>query len=100
MPSSSEFQLVLLRIIKLRGRECIENLLLGEYAAVEQQGGGKLINTSVGGKNFSFQLPASLSADAIMVACNEALSTWDSLDDTQRDTLFTTRKQKTVRVSF
>jgi len=100
VPSSAEFQLVLLRVIKLRGRACIESVLLGEFDIVSGQGGGKLVNTSVGGKSFSFQLPASLSADALMVACDEALRTWDSLDATQRDLLFTQRKAKSARAVF
>jgi hypothetical protein len=96
----AEFILALLRVIKLRGRDVIETVFLGEFSIVSGQGGGKLINTSVGGKSFSFSLPASMSSDALMIACDRALRQWDSLDATQRALLFTTRKQSTVRASF
>ena len=73
----------------------------GEFLVARlRQGGGKLVNTSVGGKSFSFSLPASMSSDALMIACDRALRQWDSLDATQRALLFTTRKQSTVRASF
>jgi hypothetical protein len=99
MASDAEFQNVLLRIISIRGRDCVENLLLGEYEVVKS-GAGKLISTSVGGKSFSFQIPSGLNQDSIMIHADAALRTWDSLDDTQRDLLFTTRKQTRTRAVF
>ncbi len=100
MANNAEFITALLRVIKLRGRDVIESVFLGEFSIVSGQGGGKLVNTSVGGKSFSFQLPASMTSDALMVACDAALRQWDSLDATQRALLFTTRKQTTVRAVF
>ena len=90
----------LMRVVKLRGRKAIENVLLAEYDVIEDKGGGKLIATSIGGKSFSFQMPSSLSADALMVACEETLRLWDSLDSDQRDAYFTVRRQKTTRAVF
>ena len=90
----------LMRVIKLRGRKAIENVLLAEYDVIEDKGGGKLISTSIGGKSFSFQMPSSLSADQLMVACEETLRLWDSLDADQRDAYFTVRRQKTTRAVF
>jgi hypothetical protein len=98
--TDSEFQTALLRVIKLRGRDVIESVFLGEFEIVEGQGGGKLVNTSVGGKNFAFALPSGLGSDALMVHCDKALRQWDSLDSTQRDLIFSTRQQRTVRAVF
>jgi hypothetical protein len=90
----------LMRVIRLRGRKVIESLLLGEYDTVSTQGGGKLVSTSIGGKSFSFQVPSNLSADALMVACEETLRLWDSMDADQRDAYFTVRRQKKTVATF
>jgi hypothetical protein len=100
VPIDPEFVSALLRVIKLRGRDVIESVFLGEFTVVSNQGGGKLVNTSVGGKSFSFQMPSSMGADNLMVACDRALRQWDSLDATQRDLVFSTRRQATARAVF
>lgn len=90
----------LLRIIKLRGRNAIEQVFLGEFTVVKGQGGGKLVSTSVGGKNFTFQIPSGLGSDALMVACDMALREWDALTEEQRELVFSTRPQRTARAVF
>jgi hypothetical protein len=100
MAIDSEFVTALLRVIKLRGRDCIESVFLGEFNIVSNQGGGKLVNTSVGGKSFSFALPSNMGADQLMIACDRALRHWDSLDATQRALMFTTRRITKTRAVF
>ena len=84
----------------MRGRDVLQAVFLGEFTTIQSSGGGKLINTQVGGKSFSFQLPAGLATDGLMVACDKALRLWDSLDATQRDLVFSTRQPKSVRAVF
>ena len=86
--------------MKIRGRDAVQAVFIGEFTAVEQAGGGKLVNTSVGGKSFSFALPSGLNTDSLMVACDKALQLWDSLDAEQRAALFTTRRPRSMRVVF
>lgn len=100
MPASAAFSRVLLRIIQLRGREAVEAIVTGEFDLITSQGGGKLVSTSVGGKAFSFQIPQAMNGDALMVAADEALLTWDGLDEEQRDLLFTQRPIRTARAVF
>lgn len=94
------FVRVLIRVISLRGRQAVESVLLGEFTTVENQGGGKLVSTSIGGKSFTFQVPSGLNTDQLMVACDEALRLWDSMDATQRKLYLTVRPQRTVVARF
>lgn len=100
MPVDNEFVTALLRVIKLRGRDVIEGLFLGEFEVVKTQGGAKITSTSVGGQSFNMTLPASMTTDMLMTACDMALRQWDSLDETQRANLFSQRLIKTALVGF
>lgn len=99
MAALSLFQRSLIRIANLRGRCVLENIITGQFATVEQ-GGGKLVNTSVGGKSFSFQIPRAMETDALMGHAEAALLYFDSHTEAQISTLLTTSVQDRVVARF
>lgn len=99
MAALSLFQRSLVRIAQTRGREVLENIIIGQFEVIEQ-GGGKLVNTSVGGKSFSFQVGRDMEVAALMGHAEMALSYFDAYTETQIDRLLATPLQDKVTARF
>lgn len=86
-PAPDSFTRSLIRIAKLQGRSVLEGVVTGQFQVISQKGGKVLVSASQPGKSFSFQIPASLSTDAIMARAEDALAYFDSHDSDEIDLL-------------
>lgn len=99
MAALSLFQRSLVRIASLRGRCVLENIITGQFQIVTE-GGGKLVNTSVGGKSFTFQVSKAMEVEQLMAHAEQALSYFDAYSESQIETLLATPAQDRVVARF
>ncbi len=90
----------LIRNASILGRDVLEQIVLGEFKVVSKNSGKTLTGSSIGGKSFSFQVPASLSTDQILAKAEEALEWFDGSTKEQIKRMLSTRPITVVRGRF
>jgi len=100
MPAPDYFIKSLIRIALLKGRSVLEEIVTGQFRVIAEGGGKILSGSSVGGHSFSFQVPPSMTTDAIMAKAEEALEWFDSTPREQIEAMLSTRPITKLRARF